>query len=57
MARDFHCPRCSCASTFRVHRKPKEYVLLGCRAFLCLDCRRRFLIFELNQLLHWHTIS
>ena len=57
MPRSQDCPRCSCPATFRVHRKPKEYFLLGWRAFCCLHCRRRFLRFDLGKLLHWQTAS
>lgn len=57
MAHDLPCPRCSCTATLRVHRMPKEYVLLGYRAFFCMDCRHRFLRFEFAKLLRWETMS
>ena len=55
MERSHSCPKCGSADTFRVHRKPKEYILLGCRAHCCADCKSRFLIFELNKLLEWRS--
>jgi len=57
MARSQNCPQCSCTDIFRVHRKPQEYVLFGWRAFCCLACRQRFLLFEPDKLWHWRTSS
>lgn len=48
-----HCPRCGSTETFRVHRKPREHFLPGYRAYLCEDCKSRFLVFELSKLLQW----
>jgi transcriptional regulator NrdR family protein len=57
MARAHNCPDCGCTDTFRVHRRPKEYVLLGDRAFCCADCKRRYLIFEIGKLLQWRSTT
>jgi transposase-like protein len=56
MARVHVCPNCSCTDTFRVHRKPKEYFLLGYRAYLCADCNSRYLVFELGKMLQWRSV-
>ena len=53
MERNHHCPRCGCTETYRAHRKPWEHFLPGFRAYLCVDCKNRFLIFELSKLLQW----
>jgi len=55
MSRVHHCPHCNCSDTFRVHRKPKEYLLLGYRAYLCADCNSRYLVFELGKMLEWRS--
>ena len=55
MARVHNCPQCSSSDTFRVHRKPKEYLLLGYRAYLCADCNSRYLVFELDKMLQWRS--
>lgn len=57
MARAHSCPECGCTDTFRVHRRPKEYVLLGYRAFTCADCKSRYLLFEIGKLLQWRSAT
>ena len=57
MARAHNCPTCGCTDTFRVHRWPKEYFLLGFRAFCCSGCDVRFLVFELGKLLQWRSAT
>jgi transcriptional regulator NrdR family protein len=56
MARVHNCPHCNCTDTFRVHRRPKEYLLLGYRAYLCADCKSRYLVFELGKMLQWRSV-
>ncbi len=53
MERNHHCPRCGCTETFRAHRKSWEHFLPGCRAFLCVDCKSRFRVYELSKILQW----
>lgn len=55
MAAPHTCPHCGSADTFRVHRKPKEYLLPGYRAHCCADCKTRFLVFELSKLFEWRS--
>jgi transcriptional regulator NrdR family protein len=57
MARSHNCPFCGRTDTFRVPRKPKEYLLLGYRAFSCGDCKGRYLMFEAAKLLQWRSAS
>jgi transposase-like protein len=51
MASPHNCPRCGSFETFRSHRKPVEYLLLGFRAFSCIDCKSRFHTFEFRKIL------
>jgi transposase-like protein len=51
------CPHCSGTDTFRVHRKPKEYLMLGYRAYLCADCNSRYLVFDLGKMLQWRSAA
>jgi hypothetical protein len=55
MARSHNCPQCGCTDTYRVPRKPKEYLLLGYRAFACGQCRHRYLRFDVGKLLQWRS--
>jgi transposase-like protein len=57
VARVHNCPHCSSSDTFRVHRKTKEYLMLGYRAYLCADCNSRYLVFELGKMLQWRSTS
>ncbi len=57
MARSNTCPHCESTDTFRVHRKPKEYFLLGYRAFCCSDCKTRYLVFEVGKLFQWRSAT
>ena len=53
MARPQSCPRCGSIETFRSHRRPLEYLMLGCRTFCCVDCQSRFLTFDFRKILQW----
>ncbi len=55
MSRVHNCPHCSCTDTFRVHRNPREYLMLGYRAYLCGDCKSRDLVFEFGKVLQWRS--
>jgi hypothetical protein len=55
MSRVHKCPHCSCTDTFRVHRNPREYLMLGYRAYLCAECKSRYLVFDLGKVLEWRS--
>jgi transcriptional regulator NrdR family protein len=52
-----HCPKCGSPETYRSHRKPVEYLLLGCRSFCCVDCKKRFRTFDMRKVLQWSSSS
>jgi hypothetical protein len=55
MSRTPECPDCASIDTSRSHRKPLEYLLLGCRFYRCNTCNRRFHTFLLRDI--WQSTS
>jgi hypothetical protein len=55
MSKVHNCPHCGCTDTFRAHRNAREYLMLGYRAYLCGDCKSRYLVFELGKVLQFRS--